>query len=108
MMFVVRYKPSEQSFLRPHHDSSTWTMNVALNKHGEDYEVSDFASAWLVMLLCFVVSQGGGCRFLRYNCSVRDIPKGYALIHPGRLTHYHEGLETTRGTRYIAVSFVDP
>ena len=39
MMFVVRYRPSEQSFLRPHHDSSTWTMNVALNSHGDDYEV---------------------------------------------------------------------
>nr|CAB3264953.1 procollagen-lysine,2-oxoglutarate 5-dioxygenase 3-like [Phallusia mammillata] len=89
MMFVVRYKPSEQPFLRPHHDSSTWTMNVALNTHGQDYE-------------------GGGCRFLRYNCSATQIPKGYALIHPGRLTHYHEGLQTTKGTRYIAVSFVDP
>ncbi|XP_076804247.1 procollagen-lysine,2-oxoglutarate 5-dioxygenase 1-like isoform X1 [Clavelina lepadiformis] len=89
MMFVVRYKPTEQSFLRPHHDSSTWTMNIALNSHGTDYE-------------------GGGCRFLRYDCSVTNIPKGYALIHPGRLTHYHEGLLTTNGTRYIAVSFVDP
>ena len=55
-----------------------------------------------------VFLQGGGCRFLRYNCSVLRIPKGHALIHPGRLTHYHEGLQTTRGTRYIAVSFVDP
>uniref|UniRef100_H2ZIJ1 procollagen-lysine 5-dioxygenase n=1 Tax=Ciona savignyi TaxID=51511 RepID=H2ZIJ1_CIOSA len=81
--------PSEQSFLRPHHDSSTWTMNVALNTFGEDYE-------------------GGGCRFLRYNCAVTKIPKGYAVVHPGRLTHYHEGLETTKGTRYISVSFVDP
>lgn len=89
MMFVVRYKPDEQPFLRPHHDASTWTMNVALNDHGVDYE-------------------GGGCRFLRYNCSVLSVPKGYALIHPGRLTHYHEGLYTTKGTRYIVVSFVDP
>lgn len=89
MMFVVRYKPDEQPFLRPHHDASTWTMNVALNNQGIDYE-------------------GGGCRFLRYNCSVTNIPKGYALIHPGRLTHYHEGLYTTKGTRYIVVSFVDP
>lgn len=90
MMFVVRYKPDEQPFLRPHHDASTWTMNVALNNGGGvDYE-------------------GGGCRFIRYNCSVTEIPKGYALIHPGRLTHYHEGLYTTKGTRYIVVSFVDP
>uniref|UniRef100_A0A0D9S8L2 Procollagen-lysine,2-oxoglutarate 5-dioxygenase 1 n=1 Tax=Chlorocebus sabaeus TaxID=60711 RepID=A0A0D9S8L2_CHLSB len=54
------------------------------------------------------VGQGGGCRFLRYNCSVRAPRKGWTLMHPGRLTHYHEGLPTTRGTRYIAVSFVDP
>ena len=24
-------------------------------------------------------------------------------MHPGRLTHYHEGLYTTKGTRYIMV-----
>lgn len=89
MMFIVRYRPTEQPFLRPHHDSSTWTMNVALNSRDDDYE-------------------GGGCRFLRYNCSVIALPKGWAVVHPGRLTHYHEGLYTTKGTRYIFVSFVDP
>lgn len=52
--------------------------------------------------------QGGGCRFLRYDCRVSSPRKGWALLHPGRLTHYHEGLPTTRGTRYIMVSFVDP
>lgn len=60
-------------------------------------------NSWMLPL-----SQGGGCRFLRYNCSVRAPRKGWALMHPGRLTHYHEGLPTTKGTRYIAVSFVDP
>ncbi|XP_033115227.1 procollagen-lysine,2-oxoglutarate 5-dioxygenase 1-like [Anneissia japonica] len=89
MNFVVRYKPDEQPFLRPHHDSSTFTLNVALNRRGIDYE-------------------GGGCRFLRYNCSVTDSGIGQTLIHPGRLTHYHEGLLTTKGIRYIMVSFVDP
>ncbi|KAL4677111.1 hypothetical protein H8958_014503 [Nasalis larvatus] len=73
----------------PHHDASTFTINIALNRVGVDYE-------------------GGGCRFLRYNCSIRAPRKGWTLMHPGRLTHYHEGLPTTRGTRYIAVSFVDP
>jgi hypothetical protein len=29
------------------------------------------------------------------------------LIHPGRLTHFHEGLATTQGTRYILISFVN-
>ncbi|KAG8435637.1 hypothetical protein GDO86_013537 [Hymenochirus boettgeri] len=89
LAFVVRYKPDEQPLLEPHHDASTFTINIALNSVGEDYE-------------------GGGCRFLRYNCSINAPRKGWALMHPGRLTHYHEGLRVTKGTRYIAVSFVDP
>lgn len=89
LAFVVRYKPDEQPALRPHHDASTFTVNIALNQVGIDY-------------------QGGGCRFLRYNCSVKAPRKGWALMHPGRLTHYHEGLPTIEGVRYIAVSFVDP
>lgn len=56
--------------------------------------------------VCFL--QGGGCRFLRYDCAIQAPRKGWALMHPGRLTHYHEGLPTTAGVRYIAVSFVDP
>jgi hypothetical protein len=47
-------------------------------------------------------------RFLRYNCSITGTKKGWMLLHPGRLTHYHEGLRTVAGTRYIMVSFVDP
>ncbi|CAL1268445.1 unnamed protein product [Larinioides sclopetarius] len=89
MNFVVRYRPDEQPSLRPHHDSSTYTINIALNRPGIDYE-------------------GGGCRFIRYNCSVTDLRLGWSLMHPGRLTHYHEGLRVTNGTRYIMISFVDP
>ncbi|KAI4888335.1 hypothetical protein NFI96_024826 [Prochilodus magdalenae] len=89
MNFVVRYRPDEQPSLRPHHDSSTFTINIALNSKGKDY-------------------QGGGCRFVRYNCKVESPRKGWSFMHPGRLTHYHEGLPTTEGTRYIMVSFVDP
>lgn len=89
MNFVVRYRPDEQPSLRAHHDSSTYTVNVALNHAGTDY-------------------QGGGARFIRYDCEVKDTRKGWTLMHPGRLTHYHEGLTTTEGTRYILVSFVDP
>ncbi|CAL9694186.1 unnamed protein product [Knipowitschia caucasica] len=89
MNFVVRYRPDEQPSLRPHHDSSTFTINIALNKKNVDY-------------------QGGGCRFLRYDCNVEAPRKGWSFMHPGRLTHYHEGLPVTQGTRYIMVSFVDP
>ncbi len=30
------------------------------------------------------------------------------MLFPGRLTHLHEGLPTTKGTRYILVSFINP
>ncbi|XP_053716523.1 procollagen-lysine,2-oxoglutarate 5-dioxygenase 2 isoform X2 [Synchiropus splendidus] len=89
MNFVVKYTPGRQSFLRPHHDSSTFTINIALNNKDTDFE-------------------GGGCRFHRYNCSIESPRKGWTFMHPGRLTHLHEGLPTTNGTRYIAVSFIDP
>lgn len=89
LAFVVRYHPTEQPSLRPHHDASTYTLNLALNTPHLDYE-------------------GGGCRFVRYNCSVIESRRGWTLIHPGRLTHYHEGLPVTKGTRYIQVTFVDP
>lgn len=56
----------------------------------------------------FLLFQGGGCRFHRYNCSIESPRKGWSFMHPGRLTHLHEGLPTTNGTRYIAVSFIDP
>jgi hypothetical protein len=39
MMFVVKYWPEGQHSLRPHHDSSTFTINVGLSKPGEDFEV---------------------------------------------------------------------
>ncbi|VVC41556.1 Hypothetical protein CINCED_3A018714 [Cinara cedri] len=89
MNFVVKYNPLGQASLRPHHDSSTYTINIALNSPGKDYH-------------------GGGCHFLRYKCKVTDMKVGWMLMHPGRLTHYHEGLEVTNGTRYIMISFVDP
>ncbi|KAL4090405.1 hypothetical protein QTP88_025251 [Uroleucon formosanum] len=89
MNFVVKYNPLGQASLRPHHDSSTYTINIALNSPGKDY-------------------QGGGCHFLRYKCKVTDLKIGWMLMHPGRLTHYHEGLEVINGTRYIMISFIDP
>jgi hypothetical protein len=40
MNFVVKYNPNGQFLLRPHHDSSTFTINVALSRSGIDYEVT--------------------------------------------------------------------
>lgn len=45
LAFVVRYKPEEQPSLRPHHDASTFTINIALNQVGLDYQVSVFPTA---------------------------------------------------------------
>ena len=45
---------------------------------------------------------------MRQDCAVTGTRLGWMFLHPGRLTHCHEGLPTTRGTRYIMVSFVDP
>ncbi|CAH8872001.1 unnamed protein product [Trichobilharzia szidati] len=89
MNFVVRYRPEEQPSLRPHHDASSYTLNIGLNQPGKDY-------------------QGGGVRFNRYNCSIIDTRVGWVVMSPGRVTHLHEGLPTTKGTRYIFVTFVNP
>lgn len=86
--FIVRYHPKGQKELKAHHDSSTYTLNIALNKCGVDYE-------------------GGGFNFLRQNVEIVNQPVGSVAIHPGKLTHYHRGLPTTKGTRYILVTFVN-
>lgn len=61
MNFVVRYRPDEQPLLRPHHDSSTFTINIALNRKDIDYEVTQPADlkkpknmlSWIISLkLC--------------------------------------------------------
>ncbi|XP_060608612.1 procollagen-lysine,2-oxoglutarate 5-dioxygenase 2-like [Ruditapes philippinarum] len=36
--FVVKYNTERQKELRPHHDSSTFTINIALNTPKLDYE----------------------------------------------------------------------
>ena len=85
--FIVKYQPEGQAYLRPHHDASSVTIVVALNQRGTDFE-------------------GGGTRFVRQNCTAFS-NKGMTTLHPGRITHQHEGLQTTKGTRYILVSFID-
>ena len=86
--FTVRYRWEEQPSLKPHHDNSLFSMNLALNQIGQDFE-------------------GGGTRFIRQNCTDLTQEPGTLLLHPGRVTHYHEGRSTTSGTRYIMISFVN-
>jgi GR25 family glycosyltransferase involved in LPS biosynthesis len=85
--FVVKYEMGKQQQLVPHHDSSAYSINIALNTPGVDFE-------------------GGGTRFVKQDTVVHG-KKGWAIIHPGRLTHYHEGLPITNGKRFIFVSFVN-
>jgi len=51
MNFVVRYRPDEQPSLRPHHDSSTFTINIALNRKNIDYEVCRLSIVFIRVFL---------------------------------------------------------
>ena len=42
----------------------------------------------------------------RQNCIVTNVPKGWVLMYPGIVTHFHQELPTTKGTQYKLVSFV--
>lgn len=89
LAFVVKYDENNQKSLEPHHDSSVYTINIALNRgNGIDYD-------------------GGGCHFIKQKYVLKNQEPGMCTIHPGRLTAYHEGLAVTWGTRYILVSFVN-
>ena len=50
--FVVKYHPRGQSKLQPHHDASTWTINVALTRPGIDHEVTVYS----LLLSCSTLS----------------------------------------------------
>ena len=85
--FVVKYDMEGQIKLSRHHDASAYSLTITLNTPDIDFK-------------------GGGTNYVKQNTVVRG-KKGYAVLHPGRLTHYHEGLPITEGTRYIMVSFVN-
>ena len=58
MNFVVRYHPDAQYYLRPHHDASTYTINVALSRPGIDHWVSVCVCVWcacMCMYMCVCV-----------------------------------------------------
>lgn len=81
--FVIKYDSEKYYKLEPHHDASSYTLNICLN--------DDF--------------KGGGVNFIKKG-KVEHI-KYHGLIHPGRVTHYHEGLPVEEGIKYIMVSFID-
>lgn len=84
--FIVKYDyDNGQRLLKPHHDSSVYTINIALNSSNE--------------------YTGGGVNFIHKKCVYFNKNPGYLLLHPGRITHYHEALPITSGKRYVLVSF---
>lgn len=79
--FLARYRAEDQQFLAIHNDFADYTFTVGLN--------TDF--------------EGGGTWFPRQQ--VLGNPKGgYCTLFPG-ITHPHGGRPTTKGKRYIIVSF---
>ena len=81
--FVVKYTMDTQKDLKPHHDSSIHSTVTCLN--------NEFT--------------GGGTHFIRQKYIHNPKTLGMTSIHPGRCTHYHEGLPIKSGKRYLLISF---
>ena len=76
--FVMRYNLETQKDLPLHTDASLVTGSVKLN---DDYEGADLF-------------------YPRQNISNKDIPVGKMILFPGAVTHGHECLPLTKGTKY--------
>ena len=81
--FIAKYDTENQGSLDLHHDDSAITLNVRLN--------SDF--------------EGGGTYLPKYKTTLQPKKIGYAMAHPGNITHLHGGRPVESGTRYILVTF---
>lgn len=85
--YIQRSRPNEHEHARPHDDKSIMVFRVALNSYN-DYE-------------------SGGIRFIRYNCSVNKLRKGWALVFPSVITHYFENMAVSEGVSYSLLSYID-
>ena len=83
--FLAKYLPDAQGHLSLHHDHSNITALVTLS-HMDDYE-------------------GGGTWFSHQRKLIKE-KQGHVSIHPGNITHKHGARATTKGKRYIIVSFM--
>ena len=83
MAFIVKYSMDGQKELRPHHDSAAFTTCLCLNNEFE----------------------GGGVHFCRQNQTLVNKDIGSVIVHPGRVTHRHQGLPISKGVRYLLISF---
>jgi hypothetical protein len=80
--FIARYIDTEQAALDIHQDFADYSFTVGLN--------TDF--------------EGGGTWFPRQQI-LANPKSGYCVLFPS-VTHRHGGRPTTKGKRYIIVSFV--
>ena len=84
MPFVLRYSPDTQASLDPHHDSAMVSFAMPLNT---GYE-------------------GGYLTFPRQHWDSREIPIGYLIAFPGRVTHVHYVTPVTTGIRYSMTTWI--
>uniref|UniRef100_A0AAQ4PNH5 Procollagen-lysine, 2-oxoglutarate 5-dioxygenase 2 n=1 Tax=Gasterosteus aculeatus aculeatus TaxID=481459 RepID=A0AAQ4PNH5_GASAC len=84
------------------------TLKVYSGYFTKGYAIMNFVVKYTPERQAYLRTRPGGDSSHWYNCSLSSPRKGWSFMHPGRLTHLHEGLPTTNGTRYIAVSFIDP
>lgn len=85
---MARYTTNEQPLFEPHLDRSIYSVKIQLNQIGIDYT-------------------GGGLNFVRYNCSIEDMEKGWLIMYPGLITHYYQALKITRGMSYVVESYLE-
>lgn len=83
--FIIKYKSDGQPHLSLHHDYSKITFLTNLTQYTKDYE-------------------GGGTYFARQKLLFKG-EIGEVTMHPGNITHKHGARPTTKGTRYVIVSF---
>jgi len=76
--FVMRYAMDTQTDLKLHHDAALVTGSVKLN---DDYE-------------------GAELIYPRQTFSNKDVPVGNMILFPSAVTHGHECLPLTKGTKY--------
>ena len=76
--FVMKYTPDTQNKLALHHDASLVTGSIKLN---DDYE-------------------GGSLVYPRQHMSNDETEVGKCILFPGQVTHGHQCLEITKGTKY--------
>ena len=76
--FIMKYTPETQNKLALHHDASLVTGSIKLN---EQYK-------------------GGSLVYPRQDMSNDNTKVGNCILFPGQVTHGHQCLEITEGTKY--------